>query len=210
MRPPVAHSRMSLQRNPAWGASGSVRLPEYQKRNRRWEPLRGRNLPVRQAEKRRALARIGASLLAIGCLTATLAGFTRTFQPAKKPAPQAVSPNMAKAVLPEPAASKRKPIRWKTVVATAYCPHCRVCDTTGTTFTGREAQPDGIAVARRGPRAARLGSKLLVPGRGWLLVDDVGGGVESNQIDIRVSSHEEAIHFGRRQIRVGVMETKPG
>jgi 3D (Asp-Asp-Asp) domain-containing protein len=119
-----------------------------------------------------------------------------------------ILPPAPETVEPAASAAPEKQIQWKTVVATAYCPHCRVCETTGTTYTGRNAIPDGVAVARRGPRAARLGTKLLVPGRGWLHVDDVGGGVHSNQIDIRVSSHAEAVQFGRRQMRVGVIESQ--
>jgi 3D (Asp-Asp-Asp) domain-containing protein len=121
-----------------------------------------------------------------------------------------VSEKPAPVLVPPAKTLEQDKIRWKTVVATAYCPHCRVCETTGVTYTGREAIPDGVAVARSGPRAARLGTKLLVPGRGWLLVDDVGGGVESNQIDIRVATHAEAVQFGRRQMQIGVVETARG
>jgi 3D (Asp-Asp-Asp) domain-containing protein len=206
---------MSLQRTPAWEISGPSCLPDYQKRSRRWELFRGRNLSARQADQRRLLVRTVAALLSLATCAAVALAVPRL------PSPSVAEPSVAVAVLPEPvrtAESVQAPvpepkddqIHWKTVVATAYCPLCRVCETTGVTYTGREAIPDGVAVARRGPRAARLGTKLLVPGRGWLLVDDVGGGVESNQIDIRVSTHSEAVQFGRRQMRVGIKEIARG
>jgi 3D (Asp-Asp-Asp) domain-containing protein len=92
--------------------------------------------------------------------------------------------------------------RWVDVWATAYCPECRVCDTTDTTATGTHAGGPGVAVAARGPRVAPLGSKVYVADLGWLPVDDTGGGVDSDQIDVRFQSHNEAVLWGRRQMRI--------
>jgi 3D (Asp-Asp-Asp) domain-containing protein len=168
-------------------------------------------MSARQAEQRRLLLRGGATVLSIAAAAVVAVAVPRFFPASRSPLTRtAVVPPPGSSPTPTVKSLEQDKIRWKTVVATAYCPHCRVCETTGVTYTGREAIPDGVAVARIGPRAARLGTKLLVPGRGWLLVDDVGGGVDSNQIDIRVSTHEEAVHFGRRQLRVGVMKSPRG
>ena len=207
---------MALQRTPAWETSGPACLPDYQKRSRRWEPFRGRNLSARDADKRRLLIRSAAVLLSAATCAAFvyyLPRISRPSAPAQTETAAVLLPATLPTSLPEQTSVKapgEETIHWKTVVATAYCPHCRVCETTGVTYTGRDAHPDGVAVARRGPRAARLGTKVLVPGRGWLIVDDVGGGVESNQIDIRVATHAEAVQFGRRQLQVGVRETPRG
>jgi 3D (Asp-Asp-Asp) domain-containing protein len=49
---------------------------------------------------------------------------------------------------------------------------------------------------------APLGSRVFVSNLGWLPVDDTGGGVKSNQIDVRLQSHDEAVRWGRRQMRI--------
>lgn len=100
-------------------------------------------------------------------------------------------------------AATRKPRRRRILVwATAYCPTCRVCDTGKVTATGRRAFSRGVAVAERGRRAVPLGSRIHVPGFGWLRVDDTGGGVHSDQIDIRFRSHRRAVQWGRRLVWV--------
>ena len=73
---------------------------------------------------------------------------------------------------------------------------------TDRTATGRHASTAGVAVAARGPRVAPLGSRVFVSNLGWLPVDDTGGGVKSNQIDVRLQSHDEAVRWGRRQMRI--------
>lgn len=101
------------------------------------------------------------------------------------------------------AGSQAQAPRWTRVYATAYCPDCRVCDTGGRTATGRRASTDGVAVAaRRRSRVAPLGSRIYLAGRGWLPVDDTGGGVGARQIDLRVQNHQEAVRWGRRLVRV--------
>ena len=93
--------------------------------------------------------------------------------------------------------------RWTKVYATAYCPDCRVCDTGGRTATGRRASTDGVAVAaRRRSRVTPLGSRVYLAGRGWLPVDDTGGGVGARQIDLRLQDHREAVRWGRRLVSV--------
>ena len=78
----------------------------------------------------------------------------------------------------------------KRVTVTGYCiGPCRRCETHGVTCEGTHGA-HGVAVARRGAlRALPLGAKVWVPGYGWARVDDVGGKVRSNQLDIRFASH---------------------
>jgi len=94
---------------------------------------------------------------------------------------------------------------WRKVVVTAYCPTCRVCQTGRRTYTGRGAFGPGAAVARTAwRRFTPLGSRVYVPRFGWLLVDDVGGGVRAGQIDVRVPSHQQAVRWGRRLMAVRI------
>jgi 3D (Asp-Asp-Asp) domain-containing protein len=94
-----------------------------------------------------------------------------------------------------------------TLRVTGYCAGpCRRCGTTGITATGRNARwSRGLAVARRAQRrAVPLGRKVYVRGYGWLRVDDVGGGVRSNQLDLRFRRHRDAQRWGARVLRVAV------
>jgi 3D (Asp-Asp-Asp) domain-containing protein len=90
---------------------------------------------------------------------------------------------------------------------TGYCAGpCRRCGTTGITATGRNARRTrGLAVARRARRrAVPLGRRVYVRGHGWLRVDDTGGGVRSNQLDLRFPRHQDAQRWGARVLRVAV------
>jgi 3D (Asp-Asp-Asp) domain-containing protein len=104
-----------------------------------------------------------------------------------------------------PSPSSVRPAEHVWVWATAYCPTCAVCDTGDTTATGRRAFSRGVAVAARGKRFAPLGSRVHVPGFGWLRVDDTGGEVRSDQIDVRLRSHRQAVLWGRRRMQVRVI-----
>jgi 3D (Asp-Asp-Asp) domain-containing protein len=90
---------------------------------------------------------------------------------------------------------------------TGYCAGpCRRCDPGGTAATGRNARRTvGVAVARRTRRrAVPLGRRVYVRGYGWLRVDDIGGGVQPNQLDLRFRRHREAQRWGARVLRVAV------
>jgi 3D (Asp-Asp-Asp) domain-containing protein len=90
---------------------------------------------------------------------------------------------------------------------TAYCAGpCARCGTTGVTATGRDARRTrGVAVSAssRG-RAVPLGRKVFLQGQGWLPVDDTGGGVRSNQLDLRFRRHSDARRWGTRVLPVKV------
>lgn len=179
----------------------SLVLPDYQRRRRglRLELWRKRNTIARSKNRRSPLRVLVPMVIAAAPIAFWL------LRPAPLSRPIAPPKTVAKAeATPKTVAPPARPIRWKTVWATAYCARCRVCETTNITYTGRKAHTHGVAVARTGRRAAKLGSEVLVPGHGWLQVDDVGGGVGGNQIDIRVRSHAEAVQFGRRQIQIGL------
>lgn len=91
--------------------------------------------------------------------------------------------------------------------ATAYCP-CGVCGTgTGRTATGMVAARGVVAVD---PRVIPLGSRVFVETvdgsfvYGWAIAADTGGAIRGNKIDLCFNTHQEAINFGRRQVRVFV------
>ena len=104
------------------------------------------------------------------------------------------------------------------VTATAYCPCEKCCGagSPGITATGTSAYTAGVAVD---PTVIPKGSRIDIPGyaRGknkngsWIPADDVGGAIKGNRIDVRMRTHEEALRWGRKRIKIRVWRrsTKP-
>jgi len=51
-----------------------------------------------------------------------------------------------------------------------------------------------------------LGSRLYVPGYGHALAADVGGAIKGNRIDLCFDTYNEAIQYGRRTVKVYILE----
>jgi uncharacterized protein YabE (DUF348 family) len=85
-------------------------------------------------------------------------------------------------------------------VATAYCPS----DVGGNrTATGMKPRRGIVAVD---PRVIPLGSNVYVENYGPALAADTGGAIKGNRLDIFVDSHEEAVRWGRRRVKVYVLK----
>lgn len=110
-----------------------------------------------------------------------------------------------------------KQTKWKSryvvLKVTAYCP-CKICCrnyANGKTSIGRNAYLPGLAI---NTDAFSYGMYFDVPGykRGpnkngsWIMADDTGGGIAMNQIDIRFKTHQEAVNWGVKTLRVRVWE----
>lgn len=91
-----------------------------------------------------------------------------------------------------------------TMTATAYTASCKGCS--GVTATGIDlnANPNQKVVAVD-PRVIPLGSKLYVEGYGYAVAGDVGGAIKNNKIDLYVRSYSEAMNWGRRTVKVTVL-----
>ncbi len=63
-------------------------------------------------------------------------------------------------------------------------------------YSGEEVVPGETAAA--GPNIP-LGTKIYVEGLGWRRVNDRGGAIGPNDIDLAVTTKEEAIRFGLQQ-----------
>lgn len=87
------------------------------------------------------------------------------------------------------------------VVATAYSPGDPSQGTGWQTSTGRSARLPGVAVD---PKVIPYGSRVHVPGVGWLLADDCGGAIKGARIDIRMQNKADCIKWGRRTVSVTV------
>ncbi|NLA60115.1 MAG: DUF348 domain-containing protein [Firmicutes bacterium] len=90
-------------------------------------------------------------------------------------------------------------------VATAYCPCTKCCGpyANGYTHTGILAERGVIAVD---PRVIPLGSRVYVDGYGFAVAADTGSAIKGNRVDVCFSTHEEALRWGRKQVKVYVIE----
>ena len=52
----------------------------------------------------------------------------------------------------------------------------------------------------------KLGSRLWIEGIGEVVAPDTGGGIKGNRIDIYMDKHEEAVQWGRKVVRVKIMD----
>lgn len=91
------------------------------------------------------------------------------------------------------------------VTATAYTAHCNGC--TGITATGLNlrANPQ-LKVIAVDPSIIPLGSKVWVEGYGYAVAGDTGGAIKGMKIDLHVPTKSAAYQFGRRQVKVKVID----
>ena len=100
-----------------------------------------------------------------------------------------------------------QPEEWIDAVATAYCPCERCC---GSWALNR---PDGIVYTASGAEAVQgvtiaadwsiypPGTVLFVEGLGEMVVQDRGGAIQGQKIDVYFESHDDALRFGRQNVR---------
>lgn len=91
-----------------------------------------------------------------------------------------------------------------TLEATAYTAYCNGCS--GVTRTGQDlrANPNQKVVAVD-PNVIPLGSKVHVEGYGVALAGDTGGAIKGNRIDLFMPSQSEAVKFGRKSVKVTII-----
>ena len=90
------------------------------------------------------------------------------------------------------------------VTATAYTAHCNGC--TGVTATGINLKSNpNLKVIAVDPSVIPLGSKVWVEGYGHAIAGDTGGAIKGNKIDLFVASKSQAYDFGRKKVRVKVL-----
>ena len=98
----------------------------------------------------------------------------------------------------------------RTMNASAYC-SCAACcgKTNGVTSSGAIAQPNHTIAAGPG---LPIGTVIYIPALagqpngGWFRVEDRGGAISNNRIDIFMGSHAAALQFGRRNLECYVYE----
>lgn len=92
---------------------------------------------------------------------------------------------------------------WIAVEATAYCPCISCCGkTNGITASGKKAQANHTIAA---PSTYKFGTQIEIKGYGTYVVEDRGGAINGNRIDIFFNTHQEALNWGRRTVYIKVL-----
>jgi 3D (Asp-Asp-Asp) domain-containing protein len=116
----------------------------------------------------------------------------------------------------------RDPQVERSLLTTGYCP-CRECCGWHRNWLGRPVYASGPLKGRRkavgitasGTRARHgtvaadatrypFGTRLYIPDYGYGRVEDRGGGIRGDHIDLFFASHREALQWGRRYRRVRI------
>ena len=91
------------------------------------------------------------------------------------------------------------------VTATAYTAECNGCSGITATGINLRANPN-LKVIAVDPRIIPLGSKVWVEGYGYAVAGDTGGAIKGKKIDLHVATKSEAYKFGRRQVKVKIID----
>lgn len=90
----------------------------------------------------------------------------------------------------------------KTVIATAYCPCWYCCGKTdGITATGTKATAGRTIAAD--PDTIPYGTEVIIDGHTYI-VEDCGGAIKNDRIDIYFDTHTEALEFGIQELTVKI------
>lgn len=94
--------------------------------------------------------------------------------------------------------------KWIWANVSAYCACSKCCGkTNGITSSGTKATVGRTIAA---PSSYSFGTKIELEGLGTYIVEDRGGAIQGNKIDVYFASHSEALAFGRKKIRMRVVQ----
>lgn len=88
--------------------------------------------------------------------------------------------------------------------ATAYTAYCNGCSGITATGVNLKSNPN-LKVIAVDPNVIPLGSKVWVEGYGYAVAGDTGGAIKGNKIDLFMPSKSQAYDFGRKKVRVKVL-----
>ena len=100
---------------------------------------------------------------------------------------------------------------WETIEVTAYCSCAKCCGEWASkrpndivyTASGAEAV-EGVTVAADKSKYP-FGTVLYIEGLGERIVQDVGGAIKGNRVDVYFNNHEDALAFGRQTLNAYVV-----
>lgn len=105
-----------------------------------------------------------------------------------------------------PVTQPQTAVRIVKMEVTAYC-GCESCcgnHSDGITASGyRLRQGDKIIAA---PKTFRFGTEIYISGYGHASVQDRGGAIKDNRLDVYFHTHQEALEWGRQKLQVQIWE----
>jgi 3D (Asp-Asp-Asp) domain-containing protein len=91
-----------------------------------------------------------------------------------------------------------------TVSSTAYTANCNGCS--GITATGYNLKANpGAKIIAVDPRVIPLGTKVYVEGYGYAIAADTGSAIKGNKIDVFFSSQSAAYRWGRKNVKIKIL-----
>ncbi|MGP7815843.1 LysM peptidoglycan-binding domain-containing protein [Niallia sp. 01092] len=92
-----------------------------------------------------------------------------------------------------------------TVTATAYTASCEGCSGITKTGINLKERPNEKVISVD-PSVIPLGTKVYVEGYGTAIAGDTGGAIKGNKIDVFVSSNKDALDWGRKKVKVKILD----
>lgn len=91
------------------------------------------------------------------------------------------------------------------VNSSAYTAYCKGCS--GITATGINLRSNpNVKVIAVDPSIIPLGTKVYIEGYGYAIAADKGSAIKGNKIDIFFSSQQEALNWGRRTVKIKLLQ----
>ena len=91
------------------------------------------------------------------------------------------------------------------VTSTAYTANCSGCSGRTATGINLRANPN-IKVIAVDPSVIPLGTKVYVEGYGYATAEDIGGAIKGNRIDVFIPTQSAALQWGRKQVKVTILD----
>lgn len=92
-----------------------------------------------------------------------------------------------------------------TMNTSAYTPYCAGCS--GITASGINVKKSQTYKGYKiiaAPRQFKIGTKMYIPGFGHAIVQDRGGAIVGNKLDLLVSNNAQAYKWGRKNVTVTI------
>ncbi|CFX91818.1 3D domain [Syntrophomonas zehnderi OL-4] len=105
-----------------------------------------------------------------------------------------------------PSRDGSKVYRGKTVtmVATAYCP-CAKCNYPYYGAPSYIGLPLKYGIIATDPKVIPMGTRLYVEGYGEGIAADQGGAIKGNRLDLCFATHQQALNFGIKTVKVTIL-----
>nr|WP_204559244.1 G5 and 3D domain-containing protein [Bacillus mesophilus] len=92
-----------------------------------------------------------------------------------------------------------------TVSSTAYTAYCNGCSGITSTGINLKANPNAKVIAVD-PSVIPLGTKVYVEGYGYAIAGDTGSAIRGNKIDVFFATKSQAYSWGRKTVKIKILE----